>query len=355
LHIVVDISGHGYGHAGMTVPLIARLHELSAGVRITVRSSLPAQALRERIDVSFNLAPPPYDPALAMFSPFDVDVATTARDYQELYARWDEVLALETTQLQALRADLVLANIPFMSLAAAQKCGIPAIALSPLNWADIYKALCGHEPNAAEIHRRLLESYRSARVYLQPTPTMPMDDLDNRQRIGPLARVVAPRRAALEALAGGASERFVVISFGGIPGRPAFALPQLSGVRWFVPDNYAIARADITRHADSGLPFIELLASADAVVTKPGYGMFTEAACNGVRVAYLPRADWPEAPYLVDWLYTVSVACEVNEQMFMEGAIGPQILELLARPAPARVAASGVDDALAAIKAVVGG
>ncbi len=46
----------------------------------------------------------------------------------------------------------------------------------------------------------------------------------------------------------------------------------------------------------------ELLASADLVITKPGYGTFVEAACHGVPVLYLERPDWPEAPALCDWL-----------------------------------------------------
>jgi hypothetical protein len=47
---------------------------------------------------------------------------------------------------------------------------------------------------------------------------------------------------------------------------------------------------------------LEALAASDAVVTKAGYGSVAEAACHGVPVLYVSRADWPEEPWLIGWL-----------------------------------------------------
>jgi hypothetical protein len=132
MHVVFDLSSHGYGHAGMTSPLIAGIAERSGAIRVTVRSDIPQQTLRDRIPVSFSTAPAPPDPALAMLSPFEVDVPASARRYAGLFARWDELLAAEAAKLRALKADLVVANVPFMSLAAANACGVPAVAFAPL-------------------------------------------------------------------------------------------------------------------------------------------------------------------------------------------------------------------------------
>ena len=54
----------------------------------------------------------------------------------------------------------------------------------------------------------------------------------------------------------------------------------------------------------AGLPFsfIDLMASVDLVVTKTGYGMLVEAACNGVPLLFLARPDWPEWPWLEAWI-----------------------------------------------------
>ena len=50
------------------------------------------------------------------------------------------------------------------------------------------------------------------------------------------------------------------------------------------------------------MSFIDMLASCDALVTKPGYGSFVEAAAHAVPVLYLPRADWPETAWLAKWI-----------------------------------------------------
>ena len=355
MHVVFDLSSHGFGHAGMTAPLIAALAARSSGVRITVRSALPATSLRSLIAVPFGTAPPPPDPALAMLSPFEVDVAASERRYAALFERWDEQIDAEARRLRALKADLVVANVPFVSLAAARAGGVPAVALGPLNWADMYAAYCGGQPGAAAIHAEILDAYRSARVFMQSEPAMPMTDLPNRRRIGPVARRGHAQRARLQRLAGsGADERFVLVSFGGIPRRSGFVLPRLERVRWFVPDDYEPGRADFTRHSASGLSFIDLLASCDVLITKPGYGMFVESACNGVKVAFLPRTDWPESPYLTGWLRTAWIARELREDAFVAGDVGEDIERLLAVPAPAAVVPTGVGDALSIVLDALG-
>ncbi len=354
MHVVFDLSSHGFGHVGMTIPIIAALAARSSGLRVTVRCGLPQSLLEERIPIAFESAPAPPDPGLAMLSPFEVDVATSVLRYGELFARWDELVQAEASKLRELGADLLIANVPFVSLAAAHASGVPAIALGPLNWADMYRAYCGTQRDADEIHAKILAAYRSARAFLQTTPSMPMSDLPNRRQIGPVARRGRCQREALQRLAApGEAERLVLVSFGGIPLRRSFRLPRVRGVRWFVPDDYETTRGDVTRHSASGLSFIDLLASCEVLVTKPGYGMFVESACNGVKVAFLPRADWPESPYLTGWLQTAWIARELGEEAFAAGAIAPDIERLLAMPTPSAIVPAGVDDAVAVISRMI--
>lgn len=346
MHVVVDLSAHGFGHAGMTAAILIDLGERFNNVSFTLRSKLPELRLRECFPGPFRTAPAPPDPAMAMFNPFDVDAATSATNYNSLFGNWNDVIKAEVAKLRDLNADLVLANVPFVSLIAANELGIPAIACSPINWAGIYKAFCWEQPNGPDIHARILAAYRSARMYLQPTPSMPMDDLPNRRQIGPVARVGSSQRERLmRQFAQNRNERLVIVSFGGISGGPRFQLPQVSGIRWFVPDDCDIIRSDITRQSATGLSFVDLLASCEVIVTKPGYGIFAEAACNGVKVAYIPRPDWPEAPYLTGWLKAAWMARELSREAFLKGDIAGDIVELLSAPMPKPIVPTGVSHA----------
>jgi len=70
------------------------------------------------------------------------------------------------------------------------------------------------------------------------------------------------------------------------------------------------------------------LSSCDALITKPGYGTVTEAACNGVPALYVLRGDWAEEPFLERWWCENSVVLKISRQDFFAGNV-QQSLEKL--------------------------
>ena len=49
----------------------------------------------------------------------------------------------------------------------------------------------------------------------------------------------------------------------------------------------------------AGLEYVDLVGAADVVVTKPGYGIVSDAIAAGTRMIYTDRGDFPEYPILV--------------------------------------------------------
>ena len=78
----------------------------------------------------------------------------------------------------------------------------------------------------------------------------------------------------------------------------------------------------------------DVLASMDCLVTKPGYGAFTEAACNGVAVLYVERGDWPEEPYLCPWLEANTRALRISQNTRRGGALRASLEAVWSLPAP---------------------
>ena len=60
-------------------------------------------------------------------------------------------MAAATAELAALNPSLLLSNISYLSIAAAHKAAIPAIAFSAVNWAEIFRSYCGDFPQAQSI------------------------------------------------------------------------------------------------------------------------------------------------------------------------------------------------------------
>jgi hypothetical protein len=97
------------------------------------------------------------------------------------------------------------------------------------------------------------------------------------------------------------------------------------------------------------MEFIDVLASCDAVLTKPGYGTYAEAVCNGIPILTLARPDWPETPYLNAWARRYGRLAEISAVQFETGCFMEALEGLWSRPAAPPVEAAGVAQAVAVI------
>lgn len=346
-HLLVDISAHGYGHASMTAPVVNELARRISGLRITIRTGIPREFLQQRLSCDFQYIPAVLDFGMVMRNALEVDAGKSMRAYRDFHRHWEARVGHEAQAMQALKPDLLLANVPYLSLAAARKSGIPAAAMCCLNWADIYRHYAEDNADAREIHEQMLDAYNGAAMFLRVQPAMPMPDLGNSRSVGPIARVGLNQKALLaEKLSLGSMEKIILAGMGGIEFRlPMEQWPHFDGVRWLVARSWGIARDDISVFENLGLAFSDVLASCDAVLTKPGYGTFAEAACAGVPVLYVPRSDWPEEPCLVQWLQQNGTCREVGRDALQRGEIRNELEEILAVPGSGPVVPSGVSEA----------
>lgn len=346
-HLLVDLSYHGFGHIAQTAPVVNALAERLPGLRVTLRSGAPHAVLAQRFQCDFTLISKALDFGMEMADAVEVRVPDSAEAYRNFHRDWKGRVAREAENMAALAPDLLFANVPYLSLAAAASAGIPSVAMCSLNWADIYAHYCHDRPEAPEIHRQMLDAYNSAACFLRLLPGMAMENLANSRAIGPIARLGRNRRAEMDARLGiPATDRLVLIAMGGIAFRlPLDSWPRIPGVRWVVLAAWQVRRPDVVELESLAMDFSDVLASCDALLTKPGYGSFVEAACNGVPVLYLDRKDWPEAAYLVEWLKRQGRCLEVQRAALEHGAIAAQLETLWALPPTAPVKPEGIAQA----------
>lgn len=319
-HLLVSITAHGFGHVAQIAPVLNRLQRLLPEIKITLRSGVALQHLRARIDVPFTYLPDQADIGMLMSSALDVRVEDSRAAYRDFHAGWSRHVAAEARLLRELKADFVLSNVGYFPLAGAQQAGIPCAALCSLNWADIYRHYCSDDVIAAQIQA----CYANAGAFLRATPGMAMADLPNLLPVSPIAALGNKRRDELDQLLKlSADEKLVLVSLGGINSRlPIESWPRIDGVRWLVPQSWRVEHPDAVILESLPLSFSDLLASCDALICKPGYGSFVEAACNGVPVLYVNRPDWPESPCLIEWLEQHGRCCEVSRDQLETGTVG---------------------------------
>ncbi|MDO8369767.1 MAG: hypothetical protein Q7S71_03490 [Candidatus Nitrotoga sp.] len=351
-HLLVDISAHGFGHIAQTAPVVNELARCIPDLRITLRSAAPTAFLKQRFQCDFQHIHVALDFGMAMFNAVEVDVPRSLAAYREYHTDWDARVALAAEEMRAIQPDLLLANVPYLSLAAAHAAKIPAVGMCCLNWADIYRHYAPDDAESRAIHAQMLAAYNSAQVFLKLRPTMPMPGLHNVVEIAPIAQLgksrakVFPPLPPGEGWGGGNAQKLVLIAMGGIDYRlPMENWPHIPGVRWLIPQAWNIQRDDMIALESLGMNFSDVLASVDAVLTKPGYGTFAEAACAGVPVLYVPRDDWPEQPYLVDWLQQNGVCREVTNEQLRRGNLWAELEQLWEQLKPKVPSARGAAEA----------
>jgi hypothetical protein len=181
------------------------------------------------------------------------------------------------------------------------------------------------------------DSYAKAHIALRITPAPRIDAFSNIVDIGPIANPASPERDRLaSALALAPNERTVLVGFGGIP-LTSLPLEQIEQLRHYrvlfdgpVPQGYSRI------HSTKTLPFSfkTLLASANIIMTKPGYGTIVEAVTLQQPVIYVRRYNFADEQPLVDYLHRYGRGIELSLDDFLQGRWEPALRHALTAPVP---------------------
>jgi hypothetical protein len=356
-HILLALSSHGFGHLSQAAPVVNQLRALMPDLRITVRGQFPVEQIKRRIFEPDTIEPFADDFGMVMHHALSVDTEASLAAYLEAHQNWDEKIAALAAHLKEIEVDLVLSDIPYLTLAAANLAGIPGVALCSLNWADILEHYLGNKETGGETPKvstkesggetALIEtirlSYQSAQYFLQPAPSMEMPLLNNTLTIGPVCTPGIKNPSTLARNIDLPEDAYtVLVGMGGVnyPLSVEFwpVLINHKSVFYFVNDANLLNRSTGIANSvktisveQTGLSYSDLVATVDLIITKPGYGMFVEAAAAGVPVLYVERRDWPEAHALTDWLQSVAYCAEIDTEALQQGLFAQQLTQLLTK------------------------
>jgi len=354
-HLLACISSHGYGHFAMTAPILNELNK-QGSISLTIRCALPEALIRSRIGGDYNIVAESSDFGMVMNSSLDVNLEAAADAYQKLHANFPKAVMEEKEKLLALKPNLIIANIPYLTVAAAHEANIPVIAYCSLNWAEIFNSYFeGKLPDAKKILNEINSAYNLAEYFVCPEPSMAMPGLNNIKHIGPIAKVANSYRKLLnQQFSLSDDDKLVLITPGGVATPvPVNDWPEIPGIIWITAWSCETTRKDIISTEQINILFSDLLASCDAVITKPGYGTVTETVCNGVPVLYVLRGDWAEEPFLEVWWHNHGTVMKISREDFFTGNIHKDLKKLWEKPPFKPVTPSGVQDFLSLVKTYI--
>jgi hypothetical protein len=94
-----------------------------------------------------------------------------------------------------------------------------------------------------------------------------------------------------------------------------------------------------------GIGYPDLVAAADVVVSKPGYGIVTDCIAGRTRLLYTDRGDFPEYPVMVGEMPRYLPSRHVTQRALFEADLAEPLAALLQQPWPPRPDVSGAQKA----------
>ncbi|WP_305042504.1 hypothetical protein [Geoalkalibacter sp.] len=332
------ISGHGLGHASRSCQIINTLRRRHAEVAVEVVSDAHPWFFAGFLDASVPVRARRLDIGVLQRDSLHMDEGATLRAYRRLLAEREALLAEETASLRAAGVTLVVADIAPLAFAVAAAAGIAGVGVANFTWDWIYEDLIARHGDFADVLAAVRDDYRRATAFLRlpfagTFPAgVPCADL-------PLVARRAQRSAeeVRRYLGVAPDRRLALISFGGF-GLADFDFSALARLRdWvFVTEAGLAAPGDnLICLAPGALAYPSLVGAADVVVTKPGYGIVSEAIANDTAVLYTSRGEFREQALLIDGLRRYARSRPISNAKLLSGDWGEDLDALLQEPAPA--------------------
>jgi UDP:flavonoid glycosyltransferase YjiC (YdhE family) len=321
-HVAFYITGHGFGHATRMAAVATALVRQAPGVRISLVSTAPEWLFRLNLPCEFRLRPRALDIGVIQLDSIRLDPAATLAAYARLLERQPAAIQEEAEILRRDRVDLVVADIPPAAFLVAQRAGLPAIGISNFSWDWIYADYVRVAPESLPILEQIRDAYGRADLFLR----LPFHgDCDAFKAIRDIPMIARrgrrPREAVRHTLGLDGSRPVILLSFGG------FEIQGIDFDRVEALDEYCFLTTQPTprplRNVRAvnleGLQYEDLVAQADAVITKPGYGIVSDCLANRTPVLYTPRGEFAEYVVLVTALERFGVAACISNQNLLTG------------------------------------
>lgn len=277
MRVALVCSAHGLGHVARQLALGRAL--LDEGADVTVVTAAPAAFVADTLPEAAVL-PWVVDVGIAQRDSLHEDLAETRRRLETVASD-----AAIDQLADALRGfDRVVVDTAPTALEAARRAGVHVVAVGNFDWSWTYEAY----PELADWAARF-RAWQAPHTGLSLSPGPGLTGFARTEHFGPLGRTAPPAD-----LPPGS----VLVSFGGF-GLDAMdaLLPEVPGVTWVAAAPTSLPDRPDCRVVE-GVPYPALVAGADAVFTKPGYGILVEAMLGRARLVWVDRGAFPEAAHL---------------------------------------------------------
>jgi hypothetical protein len=348
--IVFYISGHGFGHASRSIEVINAILARRPETRIGVRTAAPRWLFDLTVKGKVSFSTLETDTGVVQIDALTLDEADSIRRASSFHSDLVTRAASETRSLRELGAGLIVGDIPPLAFAVGAAAGIPSIGLGNFTWDWVYA-----DYPRVRLAPSLLPAIRGAYARASMALRLPMsggfESFSNVRDIPFIARhSTRTRDEVCKALKIPADKPIILSSFGGygLPGLDTDLLAKFKKYTVLTTATVSMSRArkdtpltekkgsfiSINEEAmyDHGVRYEDLVLAAEAVVTKPGYGIIAECIANDTAMLYTTRGHFPEYDVLVEEMPKYVRSAFFSHDDLFNGKWETHLDKLLAQP-----------------------
>jgi hypothetical protein len=336
--IVYYISAHGYGHGVRSCSIIRAFNQLHPRLTVHIVSELPAAFLSSHIGSDRNpIRAGSYDVGMVQLDSIRVDVDATLQKAKQLHRNRKRLVEQESAFLSNLKADLIIADIPGIPIEAASRVGIPRIAVGNFGWDWIYSDFIPQDAQWKPIVNMFREQYAKASLLLRLPFCEEMKAFPLIEDIPLVASPGYSRRTKIAALTGcDPGKKWILLSFTTLDlGVDALSrIECIEDHEFFTVLPLKWQRRNIHPLKREQISFSDVIASMDAVISKPGFGILSDCIVNRKPLIYADRGDFLEYPILETSIRKYLKHLHIPVGELYSGYFGEYLRRIWARPDP---------------------
>jgi L-arabinokinase len=297
-------------------------NNLPLSVDVTFRTALPQSFFKDEMRRPFFWSEGVFDCGCVQIDGVTVDIPGTLNAYKQIADKNRLLLDQEVNWCKKNNISCIVSDITPFAFDVAKKTCIPSIALSNFTWYDIYSEYSSDNDDFLPYLDEIREQYNKADLFLTMFPANPMEYINRRKDISIIGRKGVSVRKQIAERYGFSEEKKIGLIYIGCYGLNSIQWEKLGSLKeWEFLSLYDVSQRPSNFHIveKQWFKYQDLTASADVVISKPGYGVVSECFLNGTPLLYIPRMDFAEYPVLKAAIDSWGGGIQIVEQKLATG------------------------------------
>ena len=322
-NVAFYISSHGYGHAVRSAELLSKLVKIKPDWRYFIITAAPEFLFRRLLKKpNIVLRKEWLDFGLIQKEPRSFCLDETATKLEILLGEFGRMVEKEITFLEREYINAVYCDLPFIPFEAASRKSIPCVGLGNFSWDWIYYYYGEVDPVFKRAAQLAYNCYHKCNLYLELPASPPPKAFSNIKKIPLICRHSSlTKNQARKQIKIPEDKKAYLVGFNelSLPVKAKQKLEEIEDVIFLTASPLNIGISNELHIDVSQTAFPDIVRACEGIITKPGYGIVTDAISADIPILYTERGDFPEVPYLEKLIHETVGGIFIEENDFEDG------------------------------------